>query len=108
MAMPMADAVGLVEMEDPEAAGFAATADNHGISARNAISPFGEVDEQIADAIILLNRLPNAIERQARGLSKWYAQKAERSQGWVRKHEPELMKRTDVSSQILSLYGNLR
>jgi hypothetical protein len=75
----------------------AASADYQRSSAHHTVSPFNGVDEQITDAIIILNRLPNAIERQARDESRWFARDAQRSQAWVRMHEPELMKRADVS-----------
>jgi hypothetical protein len=103
----IADAFDLAEMGDPWTGMPAASADYQRYSARHTVSPFNGVDEQITDAIILLNRLPNAIERQARDeyiWSSWSAQKAQRSQAWVRIHEPELMRRADVSSQILSMH----
>ena len=106
--MAMAGAVDLAEMGEHEEAVFVAPAGGHKPGARTAISPFSEIDEQITDAIILLNRLPNSIERQARDVSNRYAQKPQRSQGWVRKQEPELMLRADVSCQSLSLLLNLR
>ena len=82
---------------------FAAPAGRQRPGGHNAISPFSKIDEQITDAIILLNRLPNAIERQARERSNWYARKAQQSQDWVRKHESELMERADVSCKSLPL-----
>jgi hypothetical protein len=101
-----ADAFDLAEMGDPWTGMPAASADYQRSSAHHTVSPFTGVDDQIADAIIVLNRLPNAIERQARDgyrWSSWSAQKVRRSQAWVRTHEPELMERADVSFQILSI-----
>jgi hypothetical protein len=99
--MAMAGAVDLAKMGEHEEAVFVALTGRHQPGARTAISPFSEIDEQITDAIILLNRLPNSIERQARDVPNRYAQKPQRSQGWVRKQEPELMLRADVSCQSL-------
>jgi hypothetical protein len=101
-ATAMADAVAPAEMREHEAAVSAAPTEHHRSSARNLASPFSKVDEQITDAIILLNRLPNTIERRAREESSRSAQRVERSGRWVREHESELMKRVDVSCQILS------
>ena len=98
----MADAAAPAEMRDYEAAASAAPAEHHRSSARNLASPFNRVDEQITDAIILLNRLPSTIERHAREESSRSAQRVERSGRWVREHESELMERVDVRCQILS------
>jgi hypothetical protein len=98
----MAEAVDLAEMREHKPAASAAPADHQRSSARNFASPFSKVDEQITDAIILLNRLPNTIERHAREESSRSAQRVERSGRWVREHESELMERVDVSCQILS------
>jgi hypothetical protein len=101
--MAMADAVDLAGMRMNGAAKFAAPAGSHGPGSHNAISPFSEVDEQITNAIILLNRLPNSIERQARDRPDRYAQKPQRSRGWAMEHESEFMERADVGCQSLSL-----
>jgi hypothetical protein len=97
--MAMAHAVDMAEIREPEGAASAAPAAYRGSS----VSPFTDVDEQITDAIILLNRLPTAIERYARERSTRSAQKMEQSQRWIRGHEPEFMDRVDVSCQISCL-----
>lgn len=114
----VADAADLAEVGEQGAAASAASAEYRGSSARDAglvgvserdaASPFSKVDEQITDAIILLNRLPNAIERQASNETNRVTQKAERSRQWTREHETELMRRAEVNRQILSLHQDLR
>jgi hypothetical protein len=106
VAMAMAHAVDMAEIREPEGGAPEAPAAYHGSSARKVVSPFSDVDEQITDAIILLNRLPNDIERYARERSTRSAQKMEQSQRWIRGHEPELMERVDVSRQTLSCVEN--
>lgn len=117
-ARAVAEAADLAEVGEQGAAASAASAEYRGSSARDtglvgvserdAASPFSKVDEQITDAIILLNRLPNAIERQASNETNRVTQKAERSRQWTREHEPELMRRAEVNRQILSLHQDLR
>jgi hypothetical protein len=55
--MAMAHAVDMAEIREPEGGAPEAPAAYHGSSARKVVSPFSDVDEQITDAIILLNVL---------------------------------------------------
>jgi len=98
----VADAADLLETEEVEeleadksAAGAKGTDRVPGLA--SLTSPFSAIDEQITDAIIILNRLPNAIEHQAKQELEKVTRKAEQSREWAKEHESELMERADVS-----------
>lgn len=112
-----ADLAEIAEMEDmenmeeePEPANYREFgARSAGGRVPDLASPFSAIDEQITNAIVILNRLPNAIENQVKKELDSVARKAEKSREWVKEHETGLMKRADVSSLNLFLaWGDLR